>query len=135
MQGMTDAPLKDRRVFLVDDESMVLMLVEDMLFELGAASVETAMGIEEATRAAETAEVDVAVLDVNLSGHASYPVAERLRARGIPFLFATGYGSPGHERAWTGTVTVAKPFATQDLAKALVRVLAAAGVRTDTTSG
>lgn len=120
-------PLRNRRVLLVDDESLVLMLVEDMLLELGASAVETAMSLEEATRVAETAEVDVAVLDINLSGQASYPVAELLWARRIPFLFATGYGSSAHARAWSGSVTVAKPFTTQDLAKALETVLAAAG--------
>lgn len=127
MQMITRATLRDRRVLLVDDESMVLLLVEDMLRELGAASVETAMGLEEATQVAETAAFDVAVLDVNLSGRVSYPVAERLRARRIPFLFATAYGSGAHGRAWSGSVTVAKPFTTQDLAKALETVLAASG--------
>ena len=127
MQVKLGVPLRDRRVLLVDDESMVLMLVEDMLIELGASSVETAMGLDEAIRVAETAEIDVAVLDVNLSGRASYPVAELLRARRIPFLFATAYGSGEHERAWSGSVTVAKPFGTQDLAKALETVLGASG--------
>lgn len=120
----TAAPLRDRRVLLVDDESMVLMRVQDMLIELGAEAVETAMTLEEANRIAETADLDVAVLDVNLSGRASYPVAERLEARGIPFLFATGYGSEAHHRAWDRTVTVAKPFAASDLARALGTVLA-----------
>lgn len=118
------SPLLGRRVLLVDDESMVLMLVEDMLLDLGALSVETAMGLEEAKKAAKTVAFDVAVLDVNLSGRTSYPVASVLAARKIPFLFATAYGAEGHEAEWRDAVTVVKPFATQDLARALEKVLA-----------
>lgn len=129
MNATVGALLQNRRVLLVDDESMVLMLVEDMLIELGAAVVETAMALDEAARMAATAPLDVAVLDVNLSGQTSYPVAELLKARRIPFLFATGYGSAGHEKAWRETPTVAKPFAVQDLARALRLVLANADGR------
>lgn len=116
-------PLADLRVLLVEDETLVMMMIEDMLFDLGAASVETAMGLDEARRVAETVDVDFAVLDVNLSGDKSYPVAERLRARGVPFVFATGYGSKGHDPAWRDAPTVTKPFETEQLGRLIERVL------------
>ena len=119
-------PLRNRRVLLVDDESMVLMLMEDMLLDLGASTVETAMTLSEATRVAASSQFDVAVLDVNLSGERSYPVAEMLLARGIPFLFATAYGSKAHDGAWREVLTLAKPFTPRDLATALARILPSA---------
>lgn len=106
---------------------MVLMLIEDMLLDLGAAVVETAMRLEEAERLATEAVFDVAVLDVNLAGRKSYPVAEALRARGVPFIFATGYGSKGHDEAWRGTPTLAKPFDPRDLARVIGGVVSGIG--------
>lgn len=115
--------LAGRRILLVDDESMVLMLIEDMLRDLGAETVETAMNVEEASRLADSMRVDLAVLDINLSGTRSYPVAERLKARGVPVLFATGYGSSGHEEAWIGWPTLSKPFDSASLATAIGHLL------------
>jgi CheY-like chemotaxis protein len=117
-------PLQGCRILLVEDESFVSMLIEDMLLELGAGSVETAMRLEEAERAAREKAVDIAVLDVNLAGRRSYPVAEVLKERGIPFLFATGYGSVGHDAGWRGSPTLKKPFETRDLQRALEEVIA-----------
>ena len=116
-------PLENRRVFLVDDESVALMIVEDMLKELGAASVQTAMTLEEAQTVADTADFDLAVLDIDLSGRPSYPVAAKLRARSIPFLFATGYKSEKHNTEWISAITIVKPFEAQDLARALEELL------------
>lgn len=124
MTKSTNPLLHDRQVLLVDDESMVLMLVEDMLRAMGAARVETAMSLEEGQQAARhLVGLDVAVLDVNLSGRASYPIAEILTERHVPFIFATGYGTEGHEWTWKQTVTVTKPFGRQELERALAAVL------------
>lgn len=118
-----NSPLQQKRVLLVEDESLVLMMIEDMLFELGAADIEVAMGLEQAKRVVASSAFDVAVLDVNLAGEKSYPVAEMLRQRGIPLLFATGYGSKGHDPAWQDAPTITKPFDTRDLAKAVSSLL------------
>jgi CheY-like chemotaxis protein len=117
-------PLRGCRILLVEDESFIMMLIEDMLLELGAGTVETAMRLEEAERAAREKAVDIAVLDVNLAGRRSYPVAKVLQERGIPFLFATGYGSFGHDADWRGSPTLKKPFETRDLQRALEQVIA-----------
>src|SRR6202158_2380365 len=82
-------------VFLVEDEVMIRMMVADMLEELGYSVAAEAGDINEAIRLAQSAEFDLAILDVNVNGKVISPVAELIDARNIPFVFATGYGSPG----------------------------------------
>ena len=81
------------RVLVVADEMRIALLVEDMLIELGHEVVGLAMRLAQALALAENAEIDFAILHVNLDGRMSFPVAEVLEARGVPFVFATGYGS------------------------------------------
>lgn len=111
------------RVLVVEDESAVLMLVEDMLFDLGYLEIDTAMGVPEALPLAETAGLTFAILDVNLGDQRSFPIADRLRARGVPFLFATGYGSRGMDGEYVGSVVIKKPFRRDELATAISRAL------------
>src|SRR5260370_10400522 len=80
-------------VFLVEDEVMIRMMVADMLEELGYRVVAEAGEINEAIRLAQSAEFDLAILDVNVNGKVISPVAELITARNRPFIFATGYGS------------------------------------------
>ncbi len=82
-------------VFLVEDEVMIRMMVADMLEELGYRVAAEAGEINEAIRLAQTAEFDLAILDVNVNGRVISPVAELIKARNRPFIFATGYGSSG----------------------------------------
>jgi len=74
--------------------------------------------------AAERGGFDVAVLDVNLNGAVSNPVAELLLAQNIPFIFATGYGRNGPHEAFSSTPSLQKPFDEADLARALSSVIA-----------
>src|SRR4051812_4707034 len=80
-------------VFLVEDEVMIRMMVADMLEELGYTVAAEAGEINEAIRLAQSAEFDLAILDVNVNGKVISPVAELIQARNRPFIFATGYGS------------------------------------------
>jgi len=84
--------------FVVEDEAMIAMLVEDMILDFGSEVVGPAAQMEEALRLAQEAEQDAAILDLKLGGAVVFPVAEVLRNRTIPFIFATGYGSAA---AWT----------------------------------
>lgn len=113
-------------VLIVEDEAIISFLIEDMLLELGCGSVTNVPGIEEAIAAIEERRPDVAVLDVNLDGEEVYPVAERLKAQGVPFVFTTGYGADGLKPEWVHTPVVQKPFRADMLAKALLSVLASA---------
>lgn len=104
-----------RRVLVVEDEVIVALLVEDMLAELGHEVVGLATSLEEAMRLAGTLAIDLAILDINLDGRASFPVAELLARRGVPFLFATGYAARVLEPEWRHSPILHKPFQVQEL--------------------
>jgi CheY-like chemotaxis protein len=110
-----------KRVLLIEDEAIVAMLVEDMLDELGFEVAASASRLSEAVRLAQSETVDLAVLDVNLNGERSYPVADALRARSIPFVFVTGYGADGLEERFALTPTMQKPFQLIDLKDVLTK--------------
>lgn len=115
------------RVLVAEDEALVAMDLGDGLLELGCAQIDTAVTLAELQRlAAPDAErYDLAVLDVNLGGQPSYAVAEALLDRGVPVIFATGYGElPGGR--WTDdsrVIVLRKPVAAGDLARALTTLL------------
>jgi CheY-like chemotaxis protein len=110
------------RVLVVEDEMMVAMYVEDLLTELGYEVVAVATGFEQAVPLAQEGEFDFAVLDINLNGRLSFPIADMLRARGIPFLFASGYGSKGLNDNHRDAVRIQKPFRTRELAQAISKI-------------
>lgn len=115
-----------RGVFIVEDESLLLMLLEDLLPEMGYTVLASAGSVADALAKLSGLSPDVAVVDVNLAGTPSFPVAEALRARGIPFLFTTGYGQEGLPPSYADVTVLAKPFRRHDLEAALARVLARA---------
>jgi CheY-like chemotaxis protein len=124
---MTDGKLKGLRVLVVEDEMMVSMLIEDMLAELGCEVVGPASRLDEALAIAKEAELDCAVLDVNLGGQPIFPLADLLRERGRPFAFATGYGDAGLRDVDRGSPVLQKPFREGDLARVLGELRAAVG--------
>ena len=107
------------RVLVVEDEMMVSMLIEDMLDDLGCTVVGPASRLDEALALAGEAELDCAVLDVNLGGQSIFPLADFLRAKGAPFAFATGYGDAGLRDVDKGSPVLQKPFRETDLARVL----------------
>jgi CheY-like chemotaxis protein len=111
--------LSGKRVLVVEDESLVSMLIEEFLEDLGCTVAGVAGRIEEASRLAETLAVDLAVLDVNLDGTPSYRVAETLSRRGIPFVLATGYGGAALPAALQAAHVLTKPFTRDQLKTAL----------------
>jgi CheY-like chemotaxis protein len=113
-----------RRVLVVEDEVIVGMLVEDMLQELGYEVAALSTHLDQAVELARDIDVDFAVLDLNLNGRLSYPAADMLRRRGVPFIFATGYGAKILVPPYAGTPTLQKPFHLDDLR----RILADAGL-------
>lgn len=102
--------LSGRLVLLAEDETMVSMILEDMLQELGAARIIHAANRGAALKALETATPALALLDVNLGGETSYPIAEALDERKVPFIFVTGYGRGGLQEPWTGRPVLQKPM-------------------------
>ena len=119
---MTDAPR--RRVLIVEDELLIAMLVEQMVEDLGFAAVGPALTVDEALSMIDRERLDCAVLDMNLGhGVSSAPVASALRAKGVPFLFASGYGSNGGIENLSAAPVLNKPFLTHDLERALRSIL------------
>lgn len=115
--------LAGRQIILVEDESIVALLLEDMLDEVGCVLAGTASSVEEGMALAATTEADAAILDVNVRGRDVFPVAERLMERRIPFVFSTGYGATGLPEAWRAWPVVVKPFTLESLAAALETAL------------
>src|SRR5512146_950144 len=122
---MNHTNLQGLRVLVVEDEMMVSMLIEDMLGELGCLVIGPASRLDEAMQLARDAELDCAVLDVNLGGQPIFPLADLLRERGRPFAFATGYGDAGLRDVDKGSPVLQKPFREGDLARVLGELRAA----------
>lgn len=91
--------LTGKRILIVEDEPIVAMCLEDMLQGLGCLIVGPAARLSEGLALATDEQVDAAILDVNLGKDRSYPIADLLRARSIPFVFATGYGRTDYAMA------------------------------------
>jgi len=106
-------------VLVVEDELMIRMLLQDMLADLGHTLAGEAGRIDEAIALAKDGEFDLAILDVNLNGQPISPVVEILVARGLPFVFATGYGQRGVPEPYRQTPTLQKPFQVDALARAI----------------
>jgi len=103
---------------------MIAMLVEDMVLDFGSEVVGPAAKIQEALRLASDADLDAAILDVNVGGAVVFPVADVLRGRGIPIIFATGYESDQLPPRFRDDPALLKPFSYEALAEALRAVLA-----------
>jgi CheY-like chemotaxis protein len=110
------------RVLLVEDESMVALLLEDMLAELGHEVVGPVARLDKALEMAQRQKLDAALLDVNLNGEEIYPVAEVLAAREIPFVFITGYGRNVLGAPYRDRPTLQKPFRRGDLRELFAEV-------------
>lgn len=108
-----------RKVLLVEDEAIVAMLLEDMLADLGYEVVAVEARVDRALAKARDVDADFAIVDVNLNGQNSYGVAEVLRERSIPVIFATGYGLLGLDVAWRDCRVLEKPFEKSTLEAAI----------------
>lgn len=111
---MSETP-KKLRIFVVEDEALVATWVEDILMDLGHEVAAVASRLPDGCEVARTGEFDLAILDVNLNGRPSYPIAEILSERGIPFAFATGYCGSGLDPAFKNVPTLAKPYTIDDV--------------------
>jgi CheY-like chemotaxis protein len=125
---MTDAdptPLEGLRVLVVEDEALLSLALQDMLTDLGCIVAGQAARLEAALALAGTVECDAAILDLNLAGKRVDPVVEVLTRRGIPIVFATGYGQAGVDPRHQGGPVLEKPFGIEELRRALLPLSAA----------
>jgi CheY-like chemotaxis protein len=113
------------RIFVVEDEYLIRMLLEDMLADLGYEVAAAAGSLAEAGDLAKQTEFDLAILDVNIDGEEVFPIADILIGRGKPFVFVTGYGGSGLPDHYRGRPTLQKPFQIEDLKSTLATLVAA----------
>jgi two-component sensor histidine kinase/DNA-binding response OmpR family regulator len=98
------------RMLIAEDEALVAIMMEDLAVELGWSVVGPFAKAADALAAARGGDIQAAVLDVNLGGESVYPVAEALTARGVPFVFTTGYGAESIDRRFARTPILQKPI-------------------------
>lgn len=110
------------RVLVVEDEALVSMLLEDFLADLGCTVVAVAATLAKGLDLVRdpALAVDGATLDVNLGGEKVFPIADLLRDRGIPFVFATGYGRNGLPPRFADCSVIPKPFGIEPLKATLL---------------
>jgi CheY-like chemotaxis protein len=118
-----NSPFSGRRVLVVEDEMIVAWLLEDMLADLGCAVVGPAGSVNQALAMIDAEAIDVAVLDVNLDGQTSYPVADALAARGVPFVFSTGYDKDRLLEGYRTFPVLQKPYHQSELGDTLAKLL------------
>lgn len=121
--------LTGRRVLIVEDESLVAMLLETILEDMGCTPVGPASTVDEGMDHVTGGEpLDAALLDVNVAGRQVFPVAQALKDRGVPFVFSTGYGEGGLPDEWRGQSTIQKPFTEAAVRDALMKAMGVAQV-------
>lgn len=110
------------RILIVEDESVIAQLLEEVLTDQGFNVVAIASTIEQAEALAGTLDLDAALLDINLGGQEVFPVARRLEKRGVPFAFTTGFGSMGLPPEWENHAVFCKPYDIQLLTDTLAQL-------------
>ncbi|MBP0465817.1 response regulator [Roseomonas sp. PWR1] len=116
---MLDFP---HRILIVEDETLVAMLVEDALNDAGYGVIGPARTVTEALHLLEGERPSAVVLDLNLAGESSGGIADLLAARGIPFVVATGYGAAGVPPQHRNAPVLPKPYDPADLTAAVARL-------------
>lgn len=111
--------LEGCRVLIVEDDAMISMMLQDLLEDMGCEVVSVASRLEEARRKSEADDFDVALLDVNLRGERTFPVAEAMQQRSRPFVLTTGYATTILPDSLRTATLLQKPYRRQDLESAL----------------
>jgi CheY-like chemotaxis protein len=111
-----------RRMLVVEDEILVGMMIEDSLVSIGIEVAGVVGTLDEALKRANEGGFDCALLDVHLRGRDIYPVAEVLAAKGVPFIFATGYGQGMLPEKWRDRPVLQKPFVGAELEHVLANL-------------
>ena len=106
--------LEGLRVMVLEDEPIIALAAEDVLLDLGARPL-LADRLDEGERMRIAGAFDAAILDVNVHGMRSYALAEALLGEGLPFIFATGYGSSGHPPQFDAVPVLTKPYSLADV--------------------
>lgn len=112
----------NRRILVVEDEFLVATVLCDMLEDASAVVVGPAVTVDKAMQLIQEHPIEAAILDINLNGQWSDPIAEELKAQGIPFVFTTGYGA-NERTARFGVRIVAKPYSWEEVEEQLAQAM------------
>ncbi len=120
---MVEQTLQGKSAFVVEDEAMVSIMIEDALKEMGCTIAGTAANLDNALGMAVSVTADFAVLDLNLDGKLAYAVVDRLLERSMPLIISTGYAGAALPDRFQALPVLGKPFRPQDLERAVVKAL------------
>jgi CheY-like chemotaxis protein len=116
-------PFSGRSFLVVEDEMLIFLMIEEMMIENGCAAVTVAPSVSQALGLIGTVAFDAATLDLNLNGVKSFPVADALEARRVPFVFITGYSESMLDARYSAHPMLGKPFRESALVAALTKLL------------
>ena len=119
----SDRVAQGRTVLVVEDEMAIVVMIEDTLLELGVDVVGPTAHLDAGMDLAKAARIDAAVLDINIRGGNSYPIADILAERNIPFVFCSGYGEWALEHRHRDRPRLTKPFSASDLSTCVSELL------------
>ena len=112
-----------RRVLVVEDEMTIVLLIEKALLDLGIEIIGPTPRLDAALKLARAPQIDAAILDINIIGGNSYPVADLLAERGIPFVFCSGYSDWALEERHRDRPRLTKPFSPEILQGQVLELL------------
>jgi len=118
-----DKLLSGRSILIIEDEMLILMMIEDMLADFGCKSITVASKIGQAITLIDGQVFDAAMVDLNLSGVESYPIADALVARDVPYFFSTGSSVANIKDGYRDQDVLKKPFTFEQLGNMLSRSL------------
>jgi len=121
-----DNLLSGRRLLVVEDEMLILMMIEEMLADHGCESVSAAATVDRALALIKRQVFDAAMLDMNLNGQKTHAVADALVARGVPFIFSTGYSGVDMSDGHGDRPVLKKPFREKQLVEILTGLFSGA---------
>lgn len=123
--------LARRKVLVVEDEMLILLMIEHMLADLGCDSITGVATVDKALTMINSQSFDAAMLDLNLGGVDSNSIAEALTAREIPFFYCTGNGDHAMNKGFKGQSVLRKPFRFSELTNMFTRILSPAHLKND----
>jgi DNA-binding NtrC family response regulator len=106
---------------IVEDEALLAMELETLLQSAGCTVIGPFSNLEQAREAVHGEAINIALLDTNLNGEMVYPLADDLAARGVPFIFVTGYGASHLPERFRAAPRVSKPYDPSVLRRELER--------------
>lgn len=121
MTSERTSPLNGTRVLIVEDEYYLADDLSRALSDAGATVIGPVATLQEAEQRLSDDAFDCAVVDMNLRGEFAFAVAERLKARNVPFVVATGYNAQSLPHALKDAPRVEKPFAPKQVIELLIQ--------------